>query len=336
MTTTNDPFRLRDRRFLFVGGKGGVGKTTVASAIALRMAESGERVLLVSTDPAHSLGDLFDARLGDREREVAPGLLAMEIDPEEEVERYLERVKANMREFVRPAMYSEIERQMELARHSPGTEEAALLDRIAELMGEDAPEVDRILFDTAPTGHTLRLLALPEIMTAWTEGLLKSRDRSDSFGRALDRLGAGGGEAGQEEADEGDGEGAGRDERGARIRALLMERRRRFARARRLLLDPASTAFVLVMIPEKLPILESRRALEALRSHRVPVVGVVVNRVLPRESLGEFLESRRGQEGDYLERIDREFRDLPRVRIPLFPRDVEGLEGLREVGPHLL
>jgi arsenite/tail-anchored protein-transporting ATPase len=197
VTATNDPFRLRDRRFLFVGGKGGVGKTTVASALALRMAEAGERVLLVSTDPAHSLGDLFDARLGDREREVAPGLLAMEIDPEEEVERYLERVKANMREFVRPAMYSEIERQMELARHSPGTEEAALLDRIAELMGEGAPEVDRILFDTAPTGHTLRLLALPEIMTAWTEGLLKSRDRSDSFGRALDRLGAGGGEAGR-------------------------------------------------------------------------------------------------------------------------------------------
>jgi arsenite/tail-anchored protein-transporting ATPase len=332
--TTNDPFRLRDRRFLFVGGKGGVGKTTVASALALRMAEAGERVLLVSTDPAHSLGDLFDARLGDREREVAPGLLAMEIDPEEEVDRYLERVKANMRAFVRPAMYSEIERQMELARHSPGTEEAALLDRIAELMGEGAPEVDRILFDTAPTGHTLRLLALPEIMTAWTEGLLKSRDRSDSFGRALDRLGAGAG--GEREEDEDAGGGAGRDERGARIRELLMERRRRFARARRLLLDPASTAFVLVMIPEKLPILESRRALEALRSHRVPVAGVVVNRVLPREPLGEFLESRRGQEGDYLERIDREFRDLPRVRIPLLPRDVEGLEGLREVGPHLL
>jgi arsenite/tail-anchored protein-transporting ATPase len=332
--TTNDPFRLRDRRFLFVGGKGGVGKTTVASALALRMAEAGERVLLVSTDPAHSLGDLFDARLGDREREVAPGLLAMEIDPEEEVDRYLERVKANMRAFVRPAMYSEIERQMELARHSPGTEEAALLDRIAELMGEGAPEVDRILFDTAPTGHTLRLLALPEIMTAWTEGLLKSRDRSDSFGRALDRLGAGAG--GEREEDEDAGGGAGRDERGARIRELLMERRRRFARARRLLLDPASTAFVLVMIPEKLPILESRRALEALRSHRVPVAGVVVNRVLPPEPLGEFLESRRGQEADYLGRIDREFRDLPRVRVPLLPRDVEGLEGLREVGPHLL
>jgi arsenite/tail-anchored protein-transporting ATPase len=187
-----DPFSLGGRRYLFVGGKGGVGKTTVAAALSVRLAQAGERVLLVSTDPAHSLGDLFDLRIGDREREVASGLRAREIDPAAEVDRYLERVKGNMRSFVRPGMYPEIERQMELARHSPGTEEAALLDRVADLMGgQGHEETDRIVFDTAPTGHTLRLLALPEIMTAWTEGLLKSRDRSDAFGRALERLGAG-------------------------------------------------------------------------------------------------------------------------------------------------
>jgi len=325
---------LAGRRLLFVGGKGGVGKSTVASALALRLAEGGERVLLVSTDPAHSLGDIFDIRVGESPRELISGLSelrGLEVNPEEEVERYLARVKGNMRDFVRPAMYGEVERQIELARESPGAQEAALLERVAELMDPDPEEVDRVIFDTAPTGHTLRLLALPELMTAWTEGLLRSRERSDSLGGALERLTRGGSGADEAEADEGPS-----GDRARRIREVLEERRRRFARAGRLLLDTGTTAFLLVLIPEKLPILESRKALEVLRKHRVPVAGMVVNRVLPSAPLGDFLEERREQEAAYLARIEREFGSLPRVQVPLLPRDVEGVEGLRQVGAHLL
>lgn len=337
-------FGLRDQTILFVGGKGGVGKTTTASALALRLAEAGERVLVVSTDPAHSLGDLFGVAIGNREVELQPRLDGLEIDPTREVERYLESVRKNMRTLVRPAMYSEIQRQIDLTRHSPGAAEAALMDRMAELMYEAPGRYDRVIFDTAPTGHTLRLLVLPEIMAAWTEGLLRSRDRSDSFGRALDRLtrrSRKGEESGRgdelslidrvkEEREEGPS---------GRIRELLLERRRRFSRARRILLDPKLTAFILVLIPEKLPILESRKALEVLREHRVPVTGMVVNRVLPiaheGAPLGDFLESRREQEEAYLRRIDREFEVLPRVRVPLLPRDVEGIESLREIARYL-
>lgn len=190
MTTFALP--LEGRRILFVGGKGGVGKTTTAAALATRMAEGGERILLVSTDPAHSLSDIFDVEIGGREREVVAGLTALEVDPEEQVERYLARVRRNLKSFVRPAMYSEVDRQIELTRYSPGAVEAALMERVAELMDDREGRFDRIIFDTAPTGHTLRLLALPEIMQAWTDGLLRSRDRSDAFGRALDRLRGGG------------------------------------------------------------------------------------------------------------------------------------------------
>jgi len=341
---------IHDRRILFVGGKGGVGKTTTAAALCLRMAREGERGLLVSTDPAHSLSDLFDTAIGDREQTLMPGLTALEIDPEEQVERYLSTVRRNLKSFVRPAMYSEIDRQIELTRHAPGALEAALLERVAGLMDDPEGRFDRIVFDTAPTGHTLRLLALPEIMQAWTDGLLRSRERSDSFGRALKRLGGGrqdgdvGGPA-EEPGETGPGgddlswfetpDDGPSDERGRRIREILLERRRIFSRARRVLLDPASTAFILVLIPEKLPILESRKALDALRRHRVPVAGLVVNRVLPAHASGEFLDLRRRQEAPYLARIDDEFKDLARVRVPLMSRDVEGPEGLARIARYL-
>lgn len=344
-----------DRSILFVGGKGGVGKTTTAGALAVLAVDAGERVLLVSTDPAHSLSDLFDTKVGDRPRTLAPGLDAVEIDPDAQVEAYLGRVRQNLKSFVKPAMYQEIDRQIELTRHSPGAMEAALLDRVADIMDNRDGAFDRIIFDTAPTGHTLRLLALPELMQAWTDGLLRSRERSDSFGRALERLGEGrGSRKGEDEAGR-EGEplsdaGAGRgdelswferpddapaDPRARRIREVLMERRRRFSRARRILLDRETTAFILVLVPERLPILESRKALDVLDRHRVPVAGLVVNRVLPAHAEGEFLERRREQEAHYLDRIDREFASLPRVRVPLLPEDVGGIAGLRRVGRHL-
>lgn len=326
---------LAGRSILFVGGKGGVGKSTTSGALAVSMAGAGERVLLVSTDPAHSLADLFGTSIGDTETEILPGLHALEIDPAAEVESYLSRVKATMRQYVQPAMYSEIERQIELTRHSPGAEEAALMDRVTALMGEGTKRYDRVIFDTAPTGHTLRLLALPEIMAAWTEGLLRSRERSDSLGKAVDRLRRHKeGDHDMSWFDEVDQERG--DERTRKIREVLMERRRRFSRARRLLLDPAVTAFLLVLIPEKLPILESEKTLAVLRNHKVPVAGVIVNRVLPDVPLGDFLESRRAQESEYLARIDHSFAKLPRVRVPLLSRDVVGIEAIRGVGRYLV
>ncbi len=335
-----------DRPILFVGGKGGVGKTTTAGALALAAADEGRRVLVVSTDPAHSLADLFGVRIGGRVRTIRPGLDALEIDPDEQVDHYLQTVRENLKSFVRPAMYAEIDRQIALARHSPGAVEAALLERVAELIESAGTTHDRVIFDTAPTGHTLRLLALPGIMQAWTEGLLRSRERSDRLGEGLGRLEARRAtrEAKEErEAPTGDelswfetpDEGPS-DPRRRRIREILLERRRGFARARRALLDPERTAFVLVLTPERLPILESARALAALRDHEVPVAGLVVNRVLPEEAGGSFLERRREQEARHLEEIEGEFRGVPRIRVPLLPGDVEGLEAVRTIADHLM
>ncbi|TVR66097.1 MAG: ArsA family ATPase [Gemmatimonadales bacterium] len=335
-------------RILFVGGKGGVGKTTTASALALELARAGRRCLLVSTDPAHSLGDIFGVELTATPRKLRGGLHALELDPDRQVVRYLDQVRENMQGLVRPAMYHEIERQLELSRQAPGAVEAATMDRISQLMADTVRrprgegDWDVLVFDTAPTGHTLRLLSLPEIMAAWTDGLLRTRQRSDAWGRALERLSGG---RAAEAPGEGDElsyidqveEGGGhQDARSRRIREVLLERRRKFTRARRLLLDPAVTAFIWVLIPEKLPILESEKAIRTLDEHRVPVAGMVVNRVLPRGDLGAFLESRRAQEEEYLARIRKHFSRIPRIQVPLLARDVEGMETLEQVGRILM
>jgi len=329
------PLDLGRQRIVFVGGKGGVGKTTTAAALAIGFADAGERCLLVSTDPAHSLGDIFGTRIGNRERSLLPNLFALEIDPEEQVDRYLASVKRTMREFVRPEMYAEVDRQMSLNRLSPGAVEAAMMERMAEVMIDGEGSYDRIVFDTAPTGHTLRLLELPEIMAAWTDGLLRHRDQSDTLTRAMRRL-RGGGRRGEDLSFLDPVEDDREDERSRRIREVLLERRRKFHRVKHFLLDAGTSAFVLVLIPERLPILETRKALDALERFEVPVTGMVVNRVLPKTPLGDFLEQRRGQEARYFEDIDRLFRGVPRVEVELQPQDVHGVEALRGIGRVLL
>lgn len=311
-----------------------MGKTTTAASLALRLADRGERCLVVSTDPAHSLGDIFDRPIGDREVALAPTLWGLEIDPDAQVAAHLDTVLSTMRDLVQPHLLPEIERQMSLARLSPGAVEAAMLEKMADLMAEGTERYDRVIFDTAPTGHTLRLLSLPEIMAAWTDGLLRHRQRSDSWNRAVKQLGPRPG-AGDDLAFM-DPPTEPEDERSTKVRKILLARRQKFYQARRILLDSATTGFILVLIPEKLPILESEKAIEALTEYHVPVLGLVVNRVLPDQPLGDFLESRREQEAEYLRQIDTKFASLPRLRMPLLPRDVEGVEGLRSIGDWLL
>ncbi len=291
-------------------------------------------MLVVSTDPAHSLGDLWARDVGDREIQLAPNLWGLEIDPDAQVQAYLDTVQQTMRDLVSDAMYPQIERQMELARLSPGAVEAAMLERMSDIILDRDSRFDRIIFDTAPTGHTLRLLSLPEVMAAWTDGLLGQRNRSESFDSTLKSLRPEKGVTPDLDATVFTAERE--DARSNRVRQVLTDRREKFHKARHILLEPESSAFILVLIPERLPILESRKAVEVLREYRIPVLGLVVNRVLPAQPLGDFLEQRRGQEAAYLGQIDESFRDLTQVRVPLLKSDVEGLESLRLLGRWLL
>ena len=333
MSTLRDLF---DHHLIFVGGKGGVGKTTTAAAIGLAAAEQGRRCLLVSTDPAHSLGDIFELTIGDSETRLGDRLWGLEIDPDAEANRHIQTVKDQMKRLVHPRLYDEIDRQLDLARFAPGASEAALLERVAEFMGDGASNFDLVVFDTAPSGHTVRLLSLPEVMGAWTDGLLRSRQRSSRLGSALRHLG-GGRVKGDDLSMIDNAEDHVEDSVAARLNAVLQRRRRTFLVARDRLLDTTTTAFLLVVNPDKLSILESRKVIDLLSRFKLAVTALVVNRVLPDEAAvaGTFFDARRDQERAYLHEIDETFSDLPRVVIPLLRHDVHGLDSLRQVGQHL-
>ncbi|WP_104203778.1 ArsA family ATPase [Billgrantia saliphila] len=327
---------LLDKRLLWVGGKGGVGKTTVAAALAVLAARRERRVLIVSTDPAHSLGDVFDRELGDAPRRLLPNLDAMEIDPDAEVEAHLARVTEQMRRYAAPEMMQELERQMRLTRQSPGTQEAALLERLSRIVVDDEAPYDLVIFDTAPTGHTLRLLTLPEAMAAWTDGLLAHNRKSEELGKVLSHLTP---KRGRDVAtpfdDPGEDPLAELDDRTRDVARTLMDRRRLFHRARRRIENASETGFLFVLTPERLPILETVRAVEALEAAKVPVTGTLVNRVIPEDADGDFLRARREQEATYLARIDEQLAHLPRPRLPWLPTDVQGIETLDALATRL-
>ncbi|MCK5446534.1 MAG: TRC40/GET3/ArsA family transport-energizing ATPase, partial [Gemmatimonadetes bacterium] len=174
-------FRALERPILFFGGKGGVGKTTLAAATALESARRGARTLLVSTDSAHSTSDILGVTVDAQPGPVEGDLWAAEIDPASAVEDYIRDVKGRIADVTPPRLVAEVERQIDAARVSPGAEEAALFDRFTRLLGDE--RFDRIVFDTAPTGQTLRLLSLPELMTNWIGGLIAQRRKVSSLGR---------------------------------------------------------------------------------------------------------------------------------------------------------
>ncbi|SDX97541.1 arsenite-transporting ATPase [Evansella caseinilytica] len=302
--------KLLNKKIIFVGGKGGVGKSTTASSLALAASKLNKKVLLISTDPAHNLSDLFQAKLRNEPIQVANRLSVMEINPEKENERYIAQVKKNLEGQVKATMIQEVHRLIDMAKTSPGADEAALFDRLTTIVLEELERFDLIIFDTAPTGHTLRLVSLPEIMGIWLDGMLDRRRKTNEQHHQLLN----------------DGEPV-EDP----IYQTLQKRRENFRLVREIMLEPAVTGFLFVVNPERLPIEEADRGVTALKQHAIPVLGIVVNKVLPDKVDGDFFQKRKEQQKVYLSDIERRFEAIPSLRISLLEEDVSDITHLKAI-----
>lgn len=280
-------------RFLFFTGKGGVGKTSLACATALRLATSGKRILLVSTDPASNLDQMLEVRLSNRPAGVpgVPGLWALNIDPEKAASDYRERVIGPYREAWTAEQIGRLQEQLAGAC----TVEIAAFDQFAELLAGDDANVpyDHVVFDTAPTGHTLRLLSLPR---AWTEFLESTTQGASCLG----------------------------PHSGLKIQQGI------FAGAVDALADPSRTTVVLVTRPDRSALREAARTAKELQALGIANQQLAINAVFEaadrQDPVAVALEQR-GRAA--LSAMPEALGSLPTLRLPLRPFNMVGLPALR-------
>jgi arsenite-transporting ATPase len=294
-------------KIIFFGGKGGVGKTTCSASYALYQAKRGLKTLLVSTDPAHSTSDIFETKINDTISNLLPNLDAIEISGEKESKKYMDGVRASLKQIVSPIIVEQINKQIDAASISPGTEEAALFDKMIEIIIEKYDEYDRIIFDTAPTGHTLRLLSLPELLGAWLDSLIQKRSKSVN----LMSMALKGHKASDKDLE--------KDE----VISILKRRYDKVLAAKKIMMDDHHLSFIFVINAEKLPIDETAKAIKILEKYDVRVSSIIVNKILPDNMQDEFWISKKMQDQNYLNIIKETFKDKKIITLPLLKEDMK-------------
>jgi len=300
--------------FHFFSGKGGVGKTTLAAATAVHLARSGLSVLITSTDPAHSLSDVFDREIGHQGARIEENLHALEVDSSA---RWAEATVAPGDPTAAHRKRGRVERAltdaMKMLGEAPGVDEFVSMEVLLETMSSDV--YDTVVFDTAPTGHTLRLLLLPEMLDGWLGRILSVRKQLSRMGSVIKRL-----IPGRPDGEEPD------------LGANLMDARERIVRARDLITDTERTLFALVTIPEAMSVLETRRTMDQLRDHGIPVGVVIGNQVQPDSDTCDHCRLRRTiheREIDHLERVCAE---VPLRLVESKPYVIRGPDALADLG----
>ncbi|TXT54039.1 MAG: putative arsenical pump-driving ATPase [Promethearchaeota archaeon] len=319
---------LLNLKIIMFGGKGGVGKTTCASSAAIWAAKHGRNTLIISTDPAHSLGDSLKMELPPgipTPVEDVKNLTALEINP-----------KANMSEFkgitnVNPVQNMGLGGLMEnfplmeeiqemSSMNPPGIDEALAFAKVLEFV-ETEHDYDLVIFDTAPTGHTLRFLSLPDTLSGWIGKLLKMRLKIGNFFGSIKSFFK------REDKEEDNS------------LELLQKLNDSILKAREDLTDPEKNSFVVVMIPEEMAISETGRLINQLLKYNIPSSNIIVNQLLKESmDLCDFCQSRRKMQQKNLTKILDIFREKMEkniIKIPLFKEEIRGISKLKEFGKEL-
>ncbi|WP_343216160.1 TRC40/GET3/ArsA family transport-energizing ATPase [Clostridium mobile] len=278
-------------KFIFFSGKGGVGKTSMACTSGVYYANKGYKTLIVTTDPAANLSDVFEQEIGHKTTKInnIDNLYAMEIDPDKATEEYKERLLAPMKELFDEEMIKIADEQLS----GPCTEEMASFDKFIDFMGES--EYDIVIFDTAPTGHTIRLLELP---VDWSKHIEESA------------------------------KGSGQTCMGPV--SMIQDSKDKFDDAIEKLRDTNITDFIFVMQPEQTSLDETHRSIKELADLGIKATKIIINGFIPKdEAVNTFFQSRYHMQQKYLEKAYDEFKDLGINTMELFDSELKGVDRFR-------
>ncbi len=300
-------------KFVFFGGKGGVGKTVMAGTTALWAAQNGKRTLLASTNPVHSLSGLLDQDVFGKHTPVngVPNLFAYEIDTRDTIERSKRDIKDKIQWFLKFAELStKADEFVESATMNPAFEESAMFENMIDLMFDD--EYDLYVFDTAPTANARRLLGMSKVYSLWVNKMMKSREEAQGLRQLLSF-------SKKKEADP--------------LMDYLVSFRERMEHARVLLTDDKKTSFFFVTLPEALPIAVITRFISWFHDFGIPVGGVLVNmridRSVVKENTADFVRNRLAMQDEHMGTVWEKFGNQVRAIVPLLETEVRGVEMLK-------
>ncbi len=313
-------------RVLFFIGKGGVGKTTCSSAVSTYLSSLGYRVLVVSLDPAHNLGDVFMLPLNDRPKEIKKNLFAMELDMERVIRSYLKHLEESMKYMYRYLTVINLEKYFEVLSYSPGIEEYATLEAIRDILfkGENW---DIIIFDTPPTGLTLRVLALPQIAKIWSEKLIDIRKKILDRRLSIEKI-----QGERKFVIEGKEYKLPSQEKDDAVLKELKKYRGEVDFVLKILTDEERTSVVGVMSPEMLSLYETERAKESLNKFKIPLNLIVVNKVIDLELDVPQLKVKMDTQRDTLNKIFQKFKGIDILKISMKETEPRGFEKLKKFG----
>jgi len=301
----------KDRRYIMFGGKGGLGKTTFSAATAYWLAKQGHKVLVFSVDPQASLSDIFQRDIfGKGAVEIMPNLYAQEVDADRHIREYQDQIRKKIRDmYGLDAVPEEIEQYIQAASAEPAMEESAIFDAVVDIVVSG--EYDYYIYDLVPLGHALYYLSMAKVYDEWINRITRLRQEMAEHEEMVARIK-------RQKTTEED-----------HILTELQYIKDRINQSSRILTDKEKTAFFFVIVPEEMIILDTEKAAQLFAKFDVPIVGYVVNRVLPADLAGQvmppYLEKRLAMQGEYLQKIDKVFGKQVVGRVPELERDVTGL-----------
>jgi arsenite/tail-anchored protein-transporting ATPase len=306
-----------ERRYIMFGGKGGLGKTTFSAATAYWLAQQGKKVLVFSVDPQASLSDIFQQDIfGQGPVQIMENLWAQEIDADQHIKAYQNEIRQKILDMYGfEQVPDEIEQYIQAASAEPAMEESAIFDAVVDIVVQG--NYDYYIYDLVPLGHALYYLSMAKVYDEWINKITKLREEMREYEEMVSRLKR------EKETEE------------DQILKELLYIRGRINASSKILTDKEKTGFFFVIIPEEMILVDTAKAAELFAKFDVPIMGYVVNRVVPRELLSQnipsYLKNRIEMQDKYLKQIDETFGKQVASRVPELERDVTGLDMIKKL-----